>query len=182
MFSPGLNSVSDGWPTSASERKDVHVLSLFASVSFRSSTWLTERSWCHYRSWLRSSPLRTDKQQCNSLCHCSSFCTDTHPTLAVCMQYNTRFPLGEMFLLTPGKRKGFDRFKALGLILSGITDLISKREIYTRGKTHVGVRSQFTFRIIKTYSFFISFLFVRMHFLFKLLVWKHSILTWENNM
>jgi len=38
----------------------------------------------------------------------------------------TIFPFGEMFLIRPGRRKGLDRFKAPGLMLSGITHLIEQ--------------------------------------------------------
>lgn len=64
----------------------------------RSSTWLTGKNWSHFRSWLKNWQPRIDKQMHNPYFNqSSSFCTDAHPTLAVCMQYIIYFHLGKCF-------------------------------------------------------------------------------------
>lgn len=98
----------------------------FSLFFCRSLTSSTGRSWSHSRSWLKNSQPRTDKQQHDAYFNgLLVFCTDAHPTLAVCMQYILYFH-GEMFLIMPGSRQGLDRFKAPGLMQSGMTHLIDQ--------------------------------------------------------
>lgn len=66
----------------------------------------------------------------------------------------TIFPFGEMFLIRPGRRKGLDRFKAPGLMLSGITHLIEqttdqhkRKWFYLYGKIP-SIQSWLTFRLV----------------------------------
>lgn len=71
----------------------------FVFVFFcRSLTSSTGKSWCRCRSWSKNSQPRTDKQQRHTyFIGLLVFCTDAHPTLAVCMQYILYFHLGKCF-------------------------------------------------------------------------------------